>query len=92
MATPSMDGFEWQNTPSMSRTVSLAVGPETRIGFCVFCSMDIFSVTKHFLRIPIRNVVSLERMFGVSAPMTSVGVSRLIHRSPSRPSHRTGQL
>ena len=40
--------------------------------FGVFCLMDTFSVMKHFLRIPIKNVVSLERMFGVSAPMTSI--------------------
>ena len=72
------DGTEWQNTPSVDGLASHVVGSETRIGFCVFCSMDTFSVTKHFLRIPIKNVVSLERIFGVSAPMTSicVGVSR----------------
>ena len=29
------------------------------------------STTRHFLRIPIKNVVSLDRRFGVSMPMTS---------------------
>ena len=57
--TPSVDGFEWLNTPSVDGTcaggtewqntlsvdgfASLVVGSETRIGFCVFCSMDTFS-------------------------------------------------
>ena len=72
--TPSVDvssvgGAEWQNTPSVDGSVlSSAVGPKMR-EFDVSCT---FSVTKHFLRIPIMNVVSLERIFGVSAPMTSI--------------------
>ena len=75
--TPSVDGTcagvtEWQNTASVDGLASLVVGSETRIGFCVFCSMDTFSVTKHFLRIPIKNVVSLERIFGVFSFMTSI--------------------
>ena len=28
--------------------------------------------TRHFLRIPIKNVVSLDRRFGVSVPMTPI--------------------
>ena len=31
-----------------------------------------FSTGRHFLRIPIKNVVSLDRIFGVSVPMTSI--------------------
>ena len=52
-------GTEWQNTPSVDGICSVAavdgsallvaVGSETRVEFCVFCSMDTFSVTKHFL-------------------------------------------
>ena len=55
MDVPSVGGAEWQNTPSVDGSVlSSVVGPGMR-EFGVFCST--FSVTKHFLRIPIRNVV-----------------------------------
>ena len=75
--TPSMDGTcaggtEWQNTPSVDGSVVFVVGPEMRVEFGVFCLTDSFSVMKHFLRIPIKNVVSLERMFGVFSFMTSI--------------------
>ena len=79
--TPSVDGTwagatagrtEWQNTPSVDGSVlSSAVVPEMK-EFGIFCSMDTFSVMKHFLRIPMTNVVSLDRIFGVSVPMTSI--------------------
>ena len=82
--TPSVDvssagasagGTEWQNTPSVDGSVLssavVPVVPEMR-EFGVFCSMDTFSVMKHFLRIPMTNVVSLDRIFGVSVPMTSI--------------------
>ena len=41
------------------------------------------STDRHFLRIPIKNVVSLDRRFGVSVPMTSI-LTFVVEVSPSQ--------
>ena len=79
--TPSMDVTEWQNTPSVDGT-ECPEWPGELFGLVsctpwgLFCSIaalvGTFSGVKHFLRIPIKNVVSLDRTFGVSMPMTSI--------------------
>ena len=79
-----MDVTEWQNAPSVDGTESASVNgpgcPETGIereGFCILfgTSLTTLGAFSHridtFLRIPIKNVVSLDRRFGVSMPMTS---------------------
>ena len=80
----SMDVTEWQNTPSMDGTECLewaGVGSETETELLglVSCtpwwllwSIGIFSAVKHFLRIPIKNVISLDRTFGVSMFMNLI--------------------
>ena len=75
-----MSGTEWPNTPSVDvsgfssvgGTECPRVGPETEVEeIWLFGSFGVFSTDRHFFRIPIKNVVSLDRRFGVSMPMTS---------------------
>ena len=75
-----MSGTEWPNTPSIDisgsssvgRTECPGVGPETEVEeIWLFGSFGAFSTDRHFFRIPIKNVVSLDRRLGVSMPMTS---------------------
>ena len=72
--TSSLDVTEWLNTPSMGVSGSLSAGrtecPESE-EIWLFGSFGVFSTDKHFFRIPIKNVVSLDKRFGVSMPMTS---------------------
>ena len=76
----SVGGTEWLNTPSVDTsefsstggTECPGVGPETEVEeIWLFGSFGVFSTDKHFFRIAIKNVVSLDRRFGVSMPMTS---------------------
>ena len=74
--TPSVDVSEWLNTPSPDISGSSSTGgtecPETEVvEIWLFGSFGVFSTDRHFFRIPIKNVVSLDRRFGVFMPMTS---------------------
>ena len=64
----TMDGTEWQNTASVYGT---GADSETEVETWLFESLGAVSTDRHFFKIPIKNVVSLDRRFGVSMPMTS---------------------